>query len=597
MEDFNVEVFLKLCSIKPDIIFCPLSLTKLLMILNIGTGGKTLKQFVERCFKNAEPKEVLNRILKLENQSESFKLQISTLIFVDDSIEIRDGYIQNIKEYNSELKRLNFLDPETKNKINEWISKMTNNKIKSIDLGNIQLKPFIPVNVVYLYANWKKKFSIENTKIDKFRSLNGEINVPMMNMKSFFKYKETYDHRFISIPYVETNNGNFSCYIILPKKDMELKLTPEIIKECNLYNSQGLEINLFLPKFEIENEFELGNVLSDLGLSELFSQHGDFSGIFSDEMLYIDRMIQKVYLKIDENGTEAAAVTAGARFSGPSNTITFKVNQPFGLVIKENTTNQLLFMSQVNTLPEVKNLCGHNPFPMGLFSSSKPNDGSLFGQSTSNSPGLFSSSKPNDGSLFGQSTSNSPFKNVLFPSEKLSSKVPDNPSGSAGVFTLRIKKFNLLNHNVKDVTEEDITLLQNVVIAKIINGKYETVPIFIETVIFENTIRIKCKDLESKIWFNDNINGLEVDNSYYILIDELNSYTIRIKVKNINPNNALKLLKIQNPHFSTKMWSIQSFYRMSNDDLFLNINVDESSYIKFPEYDVYYGLNVIDISF
>jgi serpin B len=212
------------------------------------------------------------------------------------------------------------------------------------------------INAVYFKGIWASKFDKNNTRNEDFHASDGNTNqVQMMRQTANFNYGADEYGEYLELPY---GNKAFSMIVILPQED---KTTENIIEHLNserwnsaIDNMYGGEINLSLPRFKSECEYKLHeNILPELGMRIPFTEYANFSNI-SDIPLCISGVIHKTFVEVNEEGTEAAAVTSiGMDFTTsvePSQPIDFIVNKPFVFVIREKSSGVILFMGKIGEI-------------------------------------------------------------------------------------------------------------------------------------------------------------------------------------------------------------------------------------------------------
>ena len=179
------------------------------------------------------------------------------------------------------------------------------------------------VNAIYFKGNWEEKFSQKNTKKRKFINYDKtEVNVDTMYQKYYLQlYYEDNKVQIISLPYLSNNIG-FSMIIILPNLDKYsspldyLKKEKISLSEIDSNLKLKYNVHLYLPKFKYEFKQDLNQILNDLGMKLAFSKNdANFKNLCNNGNTYVDSILQNTYIDVNENGTEAAAVTAGLIYS------------------------------------------------------------------------------------------------------------------------------------------------------------------------------------------------------------------------------------------------------------------------------------------
>ena len=246
--------------------------------------------------------------------------------------------------------------------VNKWCSEKTHGKINKI-IDNIDSKTnMLILNAVYFRGKWLSKFeSFETRKLPFYNFGYEKIEVNTMTQISHFNFYRDKNVKAIELKFEE---DYMSAIIILPLNAENINVYIDILSLNNdkyykiLDRLKMAKVNLQLPKFELEFEENLNQVLINLGMHEAFDEFkADFSGLREEGKLYIDKVIHKTYLKVFEDGCEAAAVTSiyFDTLSEPKKEIIYdmKVNKPFLFLIKNSKLpkgHDLVFMSKIEKL-------------------------------------------------------------------------------------------------------------------------------------------------------------------------------------------------------------------------------------------------------
>lgn len=338
----------------------PLSLFTALSMVYNGADGDTKKGIEEALQLNTEDINLLNSankqlIHKLMTADASVTMDIANAIWYDQSLKVQNDFIANTQTYyDAQVRGENFGDPKTVVLINNWVKEKTHNKIKSI---LEQINPgevMFLLNAVYFKGDWTDSFSEKMTRDKSFYTSKGEIKVPFMYKDEYFNYAETDDLQAIELTYGKEKL--FSMMVLLPKEntgisDFIASLNPQMFSELNS-GLRSEKVKLFLPKWESSYTADnLKNELSKMGMAEAFSGRADFSKLFERQSTAISSVKHKTYIKVDEEGTEAAAITSIGMVatSMPMHPPTIMdVNRPFVYLIKERETNTILFLGVTN---------------------------------------------------------------------------------------------------------------------------------------------------------------------------------------------------------------------------------------------------------
>jgi serine protease inhibitor len=301
----------------------------------------------------------------MEEINDSYKSLIDLLRSLDDRVKFRiansiwsrlgfpveSEFIDvNETHFDAEVRDLDFDDPKSVDIINDWVSGNTEGKIKEILTEIPPEIVMLLINAIYFNGDWTAQFDPDNTHNEPFYLSDGTTTeCKMMEQENTVRFLATEDFSAIELPY---GDGDFSMVILLPNQGVELDAVIDLFSDENwntwIASFYEADLQLKIPKFELEYEIKLNDVLKALGMSIAFDGDlADFTGINRDGNLYIDFVKHKTYVRVDEEGTEAAAVTVvGIGVTGgPSPS--FVVDRPFAFVIRESHSGTLLFMGKI----------------------------------------------------------------------------------------------------------------------------------------------------------------------------------------------------------------------------------------------------------
>jgi serpin B len=358
---FGLKLFKKIVEEQPDsnIFISPLSVSMALgMALNgaDGTTYEAMRQTLEfGGMTNQEINEAYKSLVDLLiNLDEKVLFEIANSIWYRNTFNVDQAFLKtNQKYFDAEISALDFNDPASVDIINNWVSENTNEKIKEI-IDNINpLTVMFLINAIYFKGTWQYEFDKENTVDDVFNLVGGgTVDCKMMKIRGRFDYYEDDDVQIIDLPY---GDGYFSMTIFLPKPDVDIDEFTSALDESrweNYLTSLSSDSGtLELPKFKLEYKLKMNDVLKALGMSIAFDpQQADFSRINPDVELYISKVLHKTFVQVDEEGTEAAAVTVvemNLTSIGGDEEFYMTVNRPFLFVIREHHSETILFVGKM----------------------------------------------------------------------------------------------------------------------------------------------------------------------------------------------------------------------------------------------------------
>jgi serine protease inhibitor len=310
----------------------------------LGTTGEQIDKL------NQQNKECMESL----NASSGVKLEVANALYADNSAPFKQSFIELCQsKYSAEAHNEDFSKPDTVTIINKWCSDKTHGKITEILKSLSKNDKMILLNAIYFKGAWKDKFFDTATEDDHFTTLSGgQSPVKMMHQNLHTGYFEGPDFSAVRLSYAGDKQR---MYIFLPNSNVTLAAFQAQFTEEN-WNSwknkfRSTSVVLSLPRFKIEFKTDLKNSLASMGMQNVFSSGADFSRMTSSNVR-IGYVLQKTYMEVNEEGTEAAAVTAvgmvraaAARPSVPP--ITFRVDRPFVVALVDEPTNQILFLGTI----------------------------------------------------------------------------------------------------------------------------------------------------------------------------------------------------------------------------------------------------------
>ena len=337
----------------------PLSAAYLMGMLANGAEGNTYSEIMKTLGMEGIPvntlneayKAIINTASRLDRQT---SINIANCIAVNKRTELKTSYKNAVTEmYDADVENLDFASANALKAINGWCSKQTNGMIpKIVDKLDANALAVL-MNAIYFNGKWEHKFDKNNTKLEAFRGYTRDIKrVQMMHQNAKLYYTDNDMLSAVNLPY---GNGAYSMTVILPKEgksteEVAQSLTAEAFEKLNR-NMEQCETDLKLPRFSISTETQLNKPISELGAPLIFqSGKADFSKM-SDTPMFISAMIQKAKIEVSEEGTKAAAVTAGimtmaALPDREPRHVAFHADHPFIYIITERNTGAIFFIGQ-----------------------------------------------------------------------------------------------------------------------------------------------------------------------------------------------------------------------------------------------------------
>ncbi len=292
--------------------------------------------------------ESLGLINLLKNPDPKVQLSIANSVWAKKDINFNQNFIDTLKSYyNAESSVLDFANPNSVKTINTWVSKNTNGKIPTIVSTIPSEMVMYLINAVYFKGSWTIEFDKKLTRNKPFTIADKSSKLtPLMERSGILPYLETEDFQSVNLTYGD--NKRISMYVFLPKNNVDNFVSTITTEKWDKWMSEykGKNGVILLPKFKLDYEKQLKDILATLGMSIAFTDTADLSGI--GKALKISQVKHKSYVDVNEEGTEAAAVTAievvTTSYIPPESNFYMEVNRPFFFAIRDNQTEEVLFI-------------------------------------------------------------------------------------------------------------------------------------------------------------------------------------------------------------------------------------------------------------
>jgi serpin B len=371
---FAFELYQKLRQERDgNLFYSPYSISAALAMTYAGARGETEKEMADTLH-FALPQERLHPAFNTldvtltsqadEESEDAFQLSIANALWGQEGYEFLPAFLDTLAEhYGAGLRTLDFVQETEKARqtINDWVAEQTEGKIEDlIPPGTLNsLVRLVLTNAIYFNGKWELPFEANDTRDNAFHLLDGStVQVPTMSQTEAFRYAEGDGYQALELPYRESN---LSMILLLPEEgrfeEVEAALSAGLVSAglvsgvvADLATEQ---VRLSLPKFEFESDFNLSDVLVEMGMPSAFglgSSGADFSGMTGDRALAIGAVIHKAFVAVDEEGTEAAAATAVVmlEMAAPAEeAVEMKLDRPFLFLIRDGETGTVLFVGRV----------------------------------------------------------------------------------------------------------------------------------------------------------------------------------------------------------------------------------------------------------
>lgn len=349
-----------------NIFFSPFSIYMAFSFLYEGARTETASE-MERVFgfysdTEARHEHVSQTIATINRDDSHATLETANALWLNMGFDPYDTYTDIVRDvYLADIETLDFRDDVggSIERINGWAADKTNDKIPEV----VYESTFDPVpaailnNAIYFKGTWVKQFDPDNTRTDTFWKTNtAKVDADFMQNQAFFNYTESDGVQILQMPY---EGDRLSMLVFLPLEknnigQLEKTLSAEAISAWQ-QQQQPTDVIVSMPKFKAETEYPLVEYLKNLGMPSAFDKHmADFSGIINlttlDGNLYVSEAYQNAFVDVNEEGTEAAAVTTIVLMIEEEvpQPVKFTANHPFIFAIQDDESGTILFMGRLS---------------------------------------------------------------------------------------------------------------------------------------------------------------------------------------------------------------------------------------------------------
>lgn len=357
-EDFAADFYRVSVPAEGNAAVSPYSAASVLALTYTGArnstaaGMATALSIEDRGVEVATVFKKMNQALANAGANDGIKLRYGNSIWPRHGLMLDPSFIDSAhKGFDCDVVPVK-MNEDGRAKINGFVAKKTSGVVKEIIPPPLsEDTELILVNTLYFKAKWLKAFKPGDTLDQVFHAPTGDVDTPFMSYNGAFRHSECDGYSALYLAY---KGETAEMVVFLPTEEYGMdalvkKIDGKLIGKTDAAATEK-QVGVSLPKFSVEGTLDLNKPLIDLGMGLAFSDMADFSGITSDASLRISKVVQKVRVEVDEEGTEAAAATAvmmmRAALPRPPQ-VKFVADRPFLFIIREKTTNVVLFMGRV----------------------------------------------------------------------------------------------------------------------------------------------------------------------------------------------------------------------------------------------------------
>ena len=331
--------------------FSPASMHVAFSVLYEGVKGETAEQ-IRGVFGMAEDDAARHQaasdtMSSLNREDPHATLEMANSLWLAERLVPHARYVEIVRgTYTADIETVDFADSiVAADRINGWAAEKTHDKIpKVLEPEDLKNALAVILNAIYFKGTWVTQFDPDNTQPRDFDTGNGTVMAEMMHADATFGYAEYDGAQILRMPYV---GDRLSMLAVLPPgRDgmaaLEESLTAEMLEGWQ-QSAHDTYITVSIPKFETKTHYDLIPELMDLGITLIFGG-GDLGGI-SDTYMVVAKATQDAYVNVNEEGTEAAAVTA--LVLDETAPPTFIADRPFLFFIQDDESGTILFMGKI----------------------------------------------------------------------------------------------------------------------------------------------------------------------------------------------------------------------------------------------------------
>ncbi len=361
---FALDLFRKVQGSRDNLVFSPYSISLVMDMVYSGSSGETARQMREVLYlpgpEEVDPAaaELRLEILAADTLA-GIEILLANAVWAQLDFRFLSTYLANLQQnYGASLSGVDFISEtgreESRTRINRWVEENTREKIRDlIQPGVLDARTrMVLTNAVYFKGDWKWAFDEALTAPSLFHvSPRQSLETDFMHLRRTLPYYEDEELQAIRLPY---RGEGFSLTILLPGSVEGWRMISRVLDDERLLRLESgfkpVVVRLALPKFRMEQKFDLGHELAGMGMDLLFTMKADLSGMTGEKNLFVDKVVHQAFIELSETGTEAAAATAATislKSSLQDKAVIFRADHPFIFLVREEKTGSIIFLGRL----------------------------------------------------------------------------------------------------------------------------------------------------------------------------------------------------------------------------------------------------------
>ncbi|XP_047108154.1 ovalbumin-related protein X-like isoform X3 [Schistocerca piceifrons] len=356
-EKFCFDLYKALCKTTGSFLYSPYGVEVALSLVYLGAKERTAKEVADTLHLPPDKKTILDGLSDLLQSikcTDGSMLHTASKMYIHNKFTIMESFLADAVRLLAEAELVDFENEPDKARTiaNEWVQKKTDNKIKNF-IADGALDPMtrlVLINAVYFKGKWEHPFSKHSTfPMPFYMSSSQSKEVSMMQQEREFMYANLpeLEAQILELPY---QGNQLSMLVILPNQIDGINELENKIMKVNLHQISDklypMKVNVLLPKFNIEKEMQLDEILKQLGMKEIFDEKlANLSGIIGSSLLCVSQIFHKAFIEVSEEGTEAAAASGVMCRQKRSlqEVISFTADHPYLFFVLHKDSNTVLF--------------------------------------------------------------------------------------------------------------------------------------------------------------------------------------------------------------------------------------------------------------